>query len=119
VDTRGFLLVDDQLRSVAEPAVFAAGDAATLERRPDIPKAGVYAVREGPLLWRNLALAAAGSVPHGSFHPQPRFLAILNTGDGRAVVSYGSAATWSGWGMALKDWIDRRFMRRFQRLEEA
>ncbi len=118
VDARGFLLVDDTLRSVADPAVFAAGDAATLERRPHTPKAGVYAVREGPLLWRNLAAAAAGSALRKSFRPQPRFLALLNTGDGRAVVSYGSAATWSGWGMALKDWIDRRFMRRFQGLEE-
>lgn len=117
VDTRGFLLVDDRLRTMADPAVYAAGDAATLERRPDTPKAGVYAVREGPVLWTNLAAAAIGAAPTESYRPQPRFLAILNTGDGRAVVSYGSAATWSGWGMTLKNWIDRRFMRRFQALE--
>jgi selenide,water dikinase len=117
LDPRGFLLVDDRLRTVADPAVFAAGDAATLDHRPATPKAGVYAVREGPVLWKNLVAAVAGGAPPMLYRPQPRFLAILNTGDGRAIVSYGPAATWSGWGMTLKDWIDRRFMRRFQALE--
>jgi len=117
LDPRGFLLVDDRLRTVADPAVFAAGDAATLEHRPGTPKAGVYAVREGPVLWQNLVAAVAGGAPPMVYRPQPRFLAILNTGDGRAIVSYGPAATWSGWGMTLKDRIDRRFMRRFQALE--
>jgi selenide, water dikinase len=117
VDARGFLLVDERLRTVADAAVFAAGDAATLERRPATPKAGVYAVREGPVLWKNLAETLAGGTPARSYRPQPRFLAILNTGDARAVVTYGPAATWSRWGMTLKDRIDRRFMRRFQALE--
>ncbi|MGH7631822.1 MAG: FAD-dependent oxidoreductase, partial [Gemmatimonadales bacterium] len=119
VDARGFLLVDDRLRSVSDPAVFATGDAATLEDYPDTPKAGVYAVREGPVLWRNLAAAARGVALVTRYRPQPRFLALLNTGDGRAVVSYAAAATWSTWGMQLKDWIDRRFVRRFQALERA
>ncbi len=119
VDARGFLLVDDRLRSVSDPAVFATGDAASLEKYPDTPKAGVYAVREGPVLWRNLAAAARGLAPVARYRPQPRFLALLNTGDGRAVVSYAAAATWSTWGMQLKDWIDRRFMRRFQALERS
>jgi pyridine nucleotide-disulfide oxidoreductase family protein len=118
LDPRGFLLVDPQLRSVGDPAVFAAGDAATLARNPGTAKAGVYAVREGPVLWRNLA-AASGIARPRAYHPQQNFLAILNTGDGKAVLGYRGLATWSGWAMALKDRIDRGFIRRFQRLEQA
>ncbi len=119
VDARGFVLVDDSLRSLSDPAVFAAGDAASLSRYPGTPKAGVYAVREGPVLWRNLVASGHGGPPAARYRPQPRFLALLNTGDGRAVLTYGAVATWSSWGMRLKDWIDRRFMRRFQALERA
>jgi selenide,water dikinase len=117
VDRRGFLLVDDRLRSIGDTRIFAAGDAATPERFPATPKAGVYAVREGPVLNRNLLAAAAGSAPPARYTPQRRFLALLNTGDGKAVLSYGKFAVWTRWAMALKDRIDRSFMRRFQRLE--
>ena len=45
VDDRGFVLVDEYLRSAGGPGnVFAAGDAATSVQNPR-PKAGVYAVR--------------------------------------------------------------------------
>ena len=116
-DRRGFILVNDHLQSVSDPAVFAAGDAATLERYPDTPKAGVYAVREGPILWANLRAALHGAALPARYHPQPSFLALLNTGDGRAIISYGALARWGRIWMMLKDRIDRGFMRRFQRLE--
>jgi selenide,water dikinase len=117
MDDRGFVLVDDRLRSVSNAAVFAAGDAATLERYPGTPKAGVYAVREGPVLWHNLQAAARGDTPGLRYHPQPRFLALLNTGDGRAILSYGRVSAWGRWAMMVKDRIDRSFMRRFHRLQ--
>jgi selenide,water dikinase len=119
VDGRGFLLVTDRLQSLGDPSVFAAGDAATLERHPGTPKAGVYAVRQGPVLWRNLSAAVGGAPPPARYRSQARFLAILNTGDGRAVLAYGGLAAWSSWAMTLKDRIDRRFMRRFQALESG
>jgi selenide,water dikinase len=117
MDDRGFVLVDDRLRSVSNAAVFAAGDAATLERYPGTPKAGVYAVREGPVLWHNLQAAARGDTPGLRYDPQPRFLALLNTGDGRAILSYGRVSAWGHWAMMVKDRIDRSFMRRFHRLQ--
>jgi selenide,water dikinase len=117
LDPEGFLLVDDRLRSPADARVFAAGDAATPARWPQTPKAGVYAVREGPVLCANLAAACRGAEPLLRYSPQRRFLALLNTGDGRAILSYGSVAVSGRWAMALKDRIDRGFMRRFQRLE--
>jgi selenide,water dikinase len=117
-DDRGFLLVDDSLRSVSDPAVFAAGDAATLRQFPGTPKSGVYAVREGPVLSHNLALALSNgeSQDYRHFRPQTRSLVLVNTGDGRALISYGAVALTARWAMVLKDWIDRRFMGRFHRL---
>ncbi len=128
-DPRGFLLVEETLQASGVPEVFAAGDAATLVTAPQTPKAGVYAVRQAPVLVHNLRAAlrdVARARPAGGrgnqlrpYRPQPRFLALLNTGDGRAVLSYGEVALTGRWAMRLKDWIDRGFMRRFQRLAAA
>jgi NADH dehydrogenase FAD-containing subunit len=117
-DHAGFLLVDSTLRSVTGSAIFAAGDAATLRPFPATPKSGVYAVRQGPILARNLGLALTGGASERFQHyrPQPRSLVLINTGDGRAILSYGSMALTGRWVMRLKDRIDRGFMRRFQRL---
>ena len=112
VDRRGFLLVDDTLRSRVHPAIFAAGDCATLESAPALPKSGVYAVRQGPVLAANLR-AALRNAPLQAFRPQPRTLALLNTADGRAILTYGIVALHSRLAWHLKDWIDRRFIRRF------
>ncbi len=111
----GYLLVDDSLRSVTDPRVFGAGDCATLASRRGTPRAGVYAVREGPVLWRSLVAAVEGTGPP-SYSPQRSFLSILNTADGRALLRYGAVVSWSRWAWRLKDAIDRRFMRRYQSL---
>ena len=114
-DDSGYLRVDATLRSLSHPEVFAAGDAAAVEGHPDLAKAGVYAVRQGPVLGRNLAAAAAGRAVRRRFRPRRRFLALLNTGDDRAILSYGDLAATGRWAMALKDRIDRRFVARFRR----
>lgn len=115
VDDRGFLLVDDALRSVADPRVLGAGDCVTLARHPDTPKAGVYAVREGPVLWKSLLAALSGTRPP-RYEPQEGYLSLLNTGDGRALLSYKGLVSHSRWAWRLKDGIDRRFVARYQRL---
>jgi selenide,water dikinase len=115
LDDRGFLLTDDALRSVADPRIFAVGDCGTLASHPDIPKAGVYAVREGPVLWESLKAAVRGGEPP-RYEPQHGFLSILNTGDGRALLDYKGIVSHSRWAWWLKDWIDRRFMARYQGL---
>jgi selenide,water dikinase len=114
-DPRGFLWIDDRLRSTADPRVFAVGDCGTLASRPATPKAGVYAVREAPILWRNL-LATARGQPLTAYDPQRGFLSILNTCDGRALLRYKGLISWSRWAWRLKDRIDRGFMRRYQSL---
>lgn len=112
-DPRGFLLVDDALRSVSDARVFAIGDCATLASHPGTPKAGVYAVREAPVLWQSLVATLDGT-PAPKYVPQSDFLSLLNTADGRAILRYGPVVSWSRWAWRLKDAIDRRFMRRYQ-----
>jgi selenide, water dikinase len=115
-DSHGFLLVEDTLEVRDHPGLFGVGDAATLADHPHTPKAGVYAVRQAPVLLHNLDVALRGRGSLRRYRPQPRFLALLNTGDGRAIFSYGSFAATGRWAMILKDYIDRGFMRRYQRI---
>lgn len=115
LDGRGFLLIDDALRSVADPRIFAAGDCGTLASHPETPKAGVYAVREAPVLWESLKAAVRGGEPP-RYRPQQGFLSILNTGDGRALLDYKGIVSHSRWAWRLKDRVDRRFMARYQEL---
>jgi len=49
----GSLLVDPFLRSTGAPEVFGGGDCITPAGIP-LPRVGVYAVRQGPILFRNL-----------------------------------------------------------------
>jgi selenide,water dikinase len=100
------------LAAIDDEAVFAAGDCGVVEddRRP---KAGVFAVRQGPPLAENLRRRARGEAlrPHRA---QREYLAILATGDGSAIAGRGGwLAVEGAWVWRWKDWIDRRFMARF------
>ena len=111
----GFLLVDGSLRAVDGSPVFGAGDCVTLRDSPRTPKAGVYAVREAPVLAYNLR-AALGGDPLRRYAPQPHFLALLNTADGKALLRWRFMASHTRAAWWLKDYIDRAFMRKYQRL---
>jgi selenide,water dikinase len=116
-DDRGFVWIDDTLQVEGHPTLFAAGDCAVLRSWPGIPKAGVYAVRQGPVLDANLRAALAGE-PLSPYRPQRDFFSILNLGDGTALGAKWGLANHSGPMFAWKDWIDRRFMTRFQVLDD-
>ena len=116
VDGGGFVRVDPMLRSQSHPAVFAAGDVARLDHAPR-PKAGVFAVRAGKPLADNLRRALLGRLLR-PYHPQRHWLSLISTGDRYAVATRGQWALARGWLWPCKDWIDRRFMARFQQLPE-
>jgi selenide,water dikinase len=112
----GFIAIDETLRSTANARIFAAGDVATMTAHPR-EKAGVYAVRQGPPLAANLRRALAGKRLRRAV-PQRRGLALIGTGDERAVASRGPFAAYGPRLWQLKDWIDQRWMRRYCELPE-
>ena len=76
--------VDRSLAVEGRPDLFAAGDCAALGWAPWVRKAGVFAVREGPVLDANLRARLSGAAPR-RYRPQRQFLSLLNLGGGRAL----------------------------------
>ncbi|MEL6930093.1 MAG: FAD-dependent oxidoreductase, partial [Cyanobacteria bacterium J06600_6] len=113
-DTQGFILVDNTLRSLSHPNIFAAGDIATMNNYQR-PKAGVFAVRQGLPLFQNWQHILTGEQLI-EYTPQDKYLALIGTGDKKAI------ASWDAWGWRsslfwkLKDYIDRKFMNQFVNL---
>ncbi|MGA7933629.1 MAG: FAD-dependent oxidoreductase, partial [Kovacikia sp.] len=114
VDRNGFVLVDNGLRSLSHPHIFAAGDIATMLNHPR-PKAGVFAVRQGKPLFQNLCRALQDQ-PLKPFHPQTQYLSLIGTGNGSAVASWGPFGFQSPLLWQWKDHIDRAFMEQFKQL---
>ncbi|MBM3549443.1 MAG: selenide, water dikinase SelD [Alphaproteobacteria bacterium] len=108
LDDKGFLAITDALRSIDDGQVFGAGDCATVLAHPR-PKAGVFAVRQGPPLAANLRRALRDRPPT-PFVPQRQFLSLIGTGDKRAVASKGPIALAGAWAWRLKETIDRNWM---------
>lgn len=111
-DDTGFVATRPTLQSISDPRIFAVGDAGTVLASP-APKAGVYAVRQCPILWHNLRAFFEGGAMK-PFHPQSDFLKLLNTGDDKAFLEYGSLTAHARWCWHLKTWIDRRFVKHYQ-----
>lgn len=112
LDDRGFLLTEPTLQVVDQPHVFAVGDSGTMLHAPT-PKAGVYAVRQGPVLWNNLR-ASVERRPLAKYSPQQGFLKLINSGDGSAMGEYLGFSFQGRWAKALKDTIDGAFMDKYQ-----
>ncbi|MGA8048824.1 MAG: selenide, water dikinase SelD [Burkholderiales bacterium] len=114
LDSEGFIRVGATLQSETDPLIFAAGDCVSMSGR-SLEKAGVFAVRMAKPLAENLRRAVLRQ-PLRVYRPQRRWLALISTGDRHAVASRGWFFARGGWVWRWKDWIDRRFMRRFNEL---
>ena len=111
LDTQGFAIVNSFQQSTSHAQVFAAGDIAS---RLDAPhsRSGVYAVRAGPPLLKNL-LSALAAQPLAAYAPPARTLNLLSCGERYAIAAWGRFSVEGTWVWHLKDRIDREFVRRY------
>ncbi|MFT5208640.1 MAG: selenide,water dikinase [Flavobacterium sp.] len=110
----GFIQIRETLQVDGCDHIFAAGDIANMFNNPR-PKAGVYAVRQGPVLYKNIKRFLLGKSLL-TFTPQTEFLSLISLGSKSAIASkYGLSlegkVIWQ-----LKNWIDIKFMNRFSTL---
>jgi selenide,water dikinase len=116
LDQRGFLKVEDTLQVAGRSEIFAAGDTIAFAAR-ELPKSGVYAVRAGPVLADNIRRSLTGRRLR-PFQPQREALYLISTGDRYALGTRNGLVFEGAWVWRWKDWIDRRFMTRFNVLPE-
>ncbi len=109
---RGFLATRRTLQTTADAPIFITGDVADIEGAL-VPKAGVYAVRQAPVLWKNLRRHFTGR-RLVEYRPQRSHLSLLSCGDGTAILDCKGFTSHSGWAWTLKNWIDRGWMKRFR-----
>jgi len=114
LDEAGFIRVNENLQSISDERVFAAGDVASWPRA-QLEKAGVFAVRQAMPLMDNLRRSLLAQ-PLRPYRPQRRWLGLISTGDANAVASRGRFFAQGPWVWRWKDWIDRRFMAQFEQL---
>jgi selenide,water dikinase len=110
----GYIAVNAQLQSISHPNVFAVGDAADMVEQAR-PKAGVYAVRQAPILFKNLVRMHRGQSLL-RFKPQQRVLSLIALGEQTAL---GYKGPFWGWGRSLwrlKRRIDYKFLDSFKNL---
>ncbi|KAL7549324.1 hypothetical protein ACHAWF_012595 [Thalassiosira exigua] len=108
------------LDSKLSVTLFAAGDCCEIvnENRKSPPKAGVYAVRSGPIIIENLTRFCERSTKNDeaktagliTYHPQDDFMKLLMCGDGTALGFRFGIPIYGKWVWQLKDTIDRMFM---------
>ncbi len=111
LDDRGFLKTDQTLQCKPFDNVFAVGDSGSFDQQT--PKAGVYAVRQGPVLWENIRRTLDGR-PLKEFRPQRDFLKLINLGDERAIMSWRGLSSTGSHAWWLKKRIDSDFLEKYR-----
>lgn len=109
----GFLAVTPELLC-SEGDVFAVGDCAHLAFDPR-PKAGVFAVRQAPILYHNLVAHLSGGRMR-RYKPQKDYLKLISLGGKSALAEKLGTARSGPLLWRWKDRIDQKFMRQFRDL---
>jgi len=105
-------LVNSHLQSLMYDNIFGGGDCISLKNKP-LKKIGVYAVRQNRILFNNICkLLSHGDLEE--FKPQKKYLLILNLGNGKGIAWRGNRTLYGKFPFLLKNYIDKRFMKKFQ-----
>lgn len=112
----GGLMVNQYLQCTEYPEIFGGGDCIYFKDRP-LDKVGVYAVRENPILYHNL-MASMEETALRSFDPGGDYLLIFNVGDNTGVLSKKGIVFGGRLAFKIKDYIDRKFMNKYQQIEK-
>ena len=111
-----WLLTQDYGKNKPKIRIFGGGDCIYFREQP-LDKVGVYAVRENPILYQNL-MASMEEKELKSFDPGGDYLLIFNMGDNTGVLSK-NGIVFNGWlALKIKDYIDRKFMNKFQQIKK-
>ncbi|TYB91012.1 selenide, water dikinase SelD [Oceaniovalibus sp. ACAM 378] len=111
----GFLRVGETLQIQGADNLFAVGDCAHMDHAPR-PKAGVFAVRQAPILLNNLC-AALGAGKMQPYRPQRDYLKLISLGRRAAVADKFGLRLEGEFLWRWKDRIDRTFMFRLADLQ--
>ncbi|MBH0231592.1 FAD-dependent oxidoreductase [Halobacillus yeomjeoni] len=114
IEDRGFAIVRSTLQFKDYDFMFGAGDCVTMEEYPQLAKSGVYAVRQGPVLWENLNHYLKRE-PLKEYDPQKKALYILSTGGKKGFFIYGPLVHHSHRAWKIKNKIDREFMDKYKK----
>jgi NADH dehydrogenase FAD-containing subunit len=136
VSPDGFVLVQPTLQTLSSADVFAAGDCIAWSEHPEmhLPKAGVYAVRQAPILTENLRCRLVQLIQQHLkeessretrncrlrvYRPQKRYLSILNTADGHGIAFRGQWMAYGRWVWLWKNMLDRLWMAKYPKPASA
>lgn len=108
-DKAGGLQLNHYLHSIGDGRLFGGGDCVSFPSKV-LPKLGVFAVRQGPVIFRNLQASLIGS-PLQVYKPQERYLYVLNLGEGTGLAIYGRFSWRGRLAWWLKHRIDEKFIR--------
>ena len=112
LDVEGGYLVVNPFLQTSDPSVFATGDCAHMAHAPRT-KAGVYAVRQAPVLFDNLIASLSGGDMR-RYDPQGDYLKLISLGQKHALAEKWGRAIQGPLLWTWKDRIDQAFMRKFR-----
>jgi NADH dehydrogenase FAD-containing subunit len=109
-DSRGFVHTDRYLRVLGRKDIFVAGDSALVEGYEKLERIGVHAVKQGPVLLKNLVARINGREPTHTFKPYPISPIIISTGTRAAWWVAGRFWFRNSMALGLKHHIDRKWI---------
>lgn len=115
--TGGFVTVGPSLQS-SDPMIFAAGDCAHMAHAPR-PKAGVFAVRQAPVLFDNLRALLSEPTENADlhpYHPQNDYLKLIALGSKSALADKAGIRVSGPLMWRWKTHIDLAFMSKLKDL---